>query len=265
MWPTWLWKCFGGNFRNRFKMDLTVLSTCPVCYEIIREPVMFPCKHEICLTCFKKSLETANHWCPICRKRISSWARRNVNNPVSSERKRKIEEVLAKCDINTLMKSTESTNDERCWKLSEPGEVRKDYLCELDKMQEERSMEESVGEEEARRLDIENQVFAAERAEEEKIGEAVARSVEQEEAKKRLDSDNQDEYDMQMAEVLSQEFILKQIDARKLQVEQDLKLAQKLSDHSNSSPCADQLPTKKKRPNTQTLKPITHWFHSLSN
>ena len=94
----------------RIKMDLTVLSTCPVCYEIIREPVMFPCKHEICLTCFKKSLETANHWCPICRKRISSWARRNVNNPVSSERKRKIEEVLAKCDINTLMKSTESTN-----------------------------------------------------------------------------------------------------------------------------------------------------------
>ncbi len=89
-------------------MDLTVLSTCPVCYEIIREPVMFPCKHEICLTCFKKSLETANHWCPICRKRISSWARRNVNNPVSSERKRKIDEVLAKCDI-TLLESTEST------------------------------------------------------------------------------------------------------------------------------------------------------------
>lgn len=70
------------------------LSRCPVCYEIVYEPVVFPCHHEVCLTCFNKSLETANLCCPLCRKRISSWARRNAQNPVCLKRKQQIEEAL---------------------------------------------------------------------------------------------------------------------------------------------------------------------------
>ncbi len=131
-----------------------LFTTCPVCYEIITEPVVFPCQHEICLLCFKKSLETANHCCPICRKRISSWARRNVRNPVSARRKQEIEKLMENYDVAALLKSTNGIFElvthlvDICWllylsfidegqmhrKLCEPGEVRKEYLCELRKV-----------------------------------------------------------------------------------------------------------------------------------
>ncbi len=75
-------------------MDQAVLTACPVCYEIITEPVTFPCQHEVCLLCFKRSLETANHWCPICRKRISSWARKNAKNPVNTQRKQELKKIM---------------------------------------------------------------------------------------------------------------------------------------------------------------------------
>ena len=78
--------------------NLPGLPRCPVCYEVIHEPVVFPCEHEVCLACFTKSLEAGNLCCPLCRKRISSWARRNARNPVCSKRKRQIEEVVAHFD-----------------------------------------------------------------------------------------------------------------------------------------------------------------------
>lgn len=68
---------------------------CPICYEIISEPVVYPCQHEVCKECFERSMETANLWCPLCRKRVSSWARRNVRNPVDAKRRIEIQKVLA--------------------------------------------------------------------------------------------------------------------------------------------------------------------------
>ena len=40
-------------------------------------------------------METANLWCPLCRKRVSSWARRNFRNPVDAYRRKEIQKVLA--------------------------------------------------------------------------------------------------------------------------------------------------------------------------
>ena len=40
-------------------------------------------------------METANLWCPLCRKRVSSWARRNFRNPVDVHRRKEIQKVLA--------------------------------------------------------------------------------------------------------------------------------------------------------------------------
>ena len=68
---------------------------CPICYEIIGEPVVYPCQHEVCKACFERSMETANLWCPLCRKRVSSWARRNFRNPVDTHRRKEIQKVLA--------------------------------------------------------------------------------------------------------------------------------------------------------------------------
>lgn len=51
--------------------------TCPICLQILIEPVVMPCEHELCKPCFKQNVEEANFLCPLCRMRISSWARKN--------------------------------------------------------------------------------------------------------------------------------------------------------------------------------------------
>ena len=40
------------------------------------EPVTMPCTHTLCMPCFKHNVEATSLTCPLCRKRISSWARR---------------------------------------------------------------------------------------------------------------------------------------------------------------------------------------------
>ena len=48
---------------------------CPICFFILIEPVSLPCLHRLCLACFDKQVEEVNYTCPICRHRISNWAR----------------------------------------------------------------------------------------------------------------------------------------------------------------------------------------------
>lgn len=54
--------------------------SCPICLEVLIEPVRMPCKHEICLECFNTMLDKTNLQCPMCRMRISTWARTATNN-----------------------------------------------------------------------------------------------------------------------------------------------------------------------------------------
>ena len=55
-------------------------NTCPICMYILIQPVTMPCKHELCLPCFKQNVEEANFCCPMCRLRISTWARKAARN-----------------------------------------------------------------------------------------------------------------------------------------------------------------------------------------
>lgn len=36
-----------------------------------------PCKHSLCMPCYKQVVEKANLCCPLCRLRISVWARKS--------------------------------------------------------------------------------------------------------------------------------------------------------------------------------------------
>ena len=51
-------------------------NICPICMYILIQPVTMPCSHELCLPCFKQNVEQANFCCPMCRMRISTWARK---------------------------------------------------------------------------------------------------------------------------------------------------------------------------------------------
>ena len=72
------------------------IAYCPVCFELITEPVVYPCVHEVCKACFEQCVATGNLHCPVCRHRISSWARRSKRNGcvVDEARQKKIAESL---------------------------------------------------------------------------------------------------------------------------------------------------------------------------
>lgn len=53
---------------------------CPICLEIFLEPVTLPCTHTFCKPCFLETVDKANICCPLCRKRVSTWARLNGRN-----------------------------------------------------------------------------------------------------------------------------------------------------------------------------------------
>ena len=42
------------------------------------QPVVMPCKHELCMLCFQTHVEKTSLCCPICRVRVSSWARKKA-------------------------------------------------------------------------------------------------------------------------------------------------------------------------------------------
>ena len=95
---------------------MACVPRCPICYDLIREPVVFPCGHEICRECFDHSLKTANFYCPLCRKRVSSWARRHARDPVDRRRKKELE-----LRMSELQEQRTTSEDGGCsynvWKL----------------------------------------------------------------------------------------------------------------------------------------------------
>ena len=46
------------------------MEGCPICYESIREQVVFECTHSICSDCWKQYILRNITICPICRKII---------------------------------------------------------------------------------------------------------------------------------------------------------------------------------------------------
>ena len=97
---------------------------CPICLTIMIEPVTTPCNHEMCLECFESNNDTNNLNCPICRKRLSSWARhaRNTNTLVNEEKWKEIKENFPDKVKNKLNKSEDdSSQDSSDSKCKYPG------------------------------------------------------------------------------------------------------------------------------------------------
>jgi len=62
-------------------LDLRVEDVgCPICLDILVEPITMPCDHKLCKPCFAKNLDLTSLECPFCKVRISIWARRAGKN-----------------------------------------------------------------------------------------------------------------------------------------------------------------------------------------
>ncbi|XP_069103655.1 E3 ubiquitin-protein ligase rnf168-like [Argopecten irradians] len=118
---------------------------CPICMSILIEPVTMPCSHTLCMPCFKQNVEEASLSCPLCRTRISVWARRATKNgnlvneklwnTIKTSYRDKVDKRLAGDD----------DDDNGVYlpiiQLSDPGEIRKEYEAEMEKLSKQREVE----------------------------------------------------------------------------------------------------------------------------
>ncbi|XP_036419084.1 E3 ubiquitin-protein ligase rnf168 [Colossoma macropomum] len=167
---------------------------CPICLEIFLEPVTLPCAHTFCKPCFLETVDKANLCCPLCRKRVSTWARLNGRNKtlVNLELWKRIQDAFpTQCqrrlngiddeeDINSLIPKP---------RVSQPGELRQEYEDQISKLVEEkRALEE-----------------AERRASEEYIQRLLAEEEERITEERRRQEKRQLEEDEKLARMLSQE------------------------------------------------------------
>ncbi|XP_034024135.1 E3 ubiquitin-protein ligase rnf168 [Thalassophryne amazonica] len=123
---------------------------CPVCLEMFLEPVTLPCTHTFCKSCFLESVDKTTLCCPMCRKRVSTWARLNskkktlVNEqlwrqiqtsfPTQCQRRLSGQDADVECDLELSGFVP---------RVSEPGELRQEYEDQISKLTEQkRTVEE---------------------------------------------------------------------------------------------------------------------------
>ncbi|XP_050389178.1 NKAP family protein [Patella vulgata] len=170
---------------------------CPICMNILIHPVTMPCQHELCMPCFKQNVEESSLLCPMCRTRIGTWARLSTkqNKLVNEKRWQEIQKLFPE-KVKRRLEGVESEEDEDdvletfhhpIVHIAEPGEIRKEYEEQLQKLQKQREVEQSKEEAESaaliRKLQLEEEERQRElerQAEEQRLkDEELARQLSQ--------------------------------------------------------------------------------------
>ncbi|CAN7997736.1 unnamed protein product [Ixodes hexagonus] len=192
--------------------------SCPVCLNVRDEPVTMPCGHGVCLACFHKSVQLANKECPLCRRRIGSWARRAtregtlVDEALRARIRRRLRNLpRSRREQQTGERPEETTRGFGAvvdHQLSTPGEIRLEF-------------------EEQTRLEAER--LERERLEQLRAGEALAQALALEERRAWQEQQEQMERrDRELALQLSAGESLASRGNVAQQVEADLRLARQL-------------------------------------
>ncbi|KAJ8410647.1 hypothetical protein AAFF_G00186040 [Aldrovandia affinis] len=166
---------------------------CPICLEIFLEPVTLPCAHTFCKPCFLETVDKANLCCPLCRRRVSTWARLHGRNKtlVNVELWRRLQEAFpTQCQRRLSGQDAEDMATEASRpRVCQPGEVRREYEDQISKLAEEkRALEE-----------------AEHRASEEYIQRLLLEEEERRAEERRALEERQLEEDERLARLLSQE------------------------------------------------------------
>ncbi|KAG1691681.1 E3 ubiquitin-protein ligase [Nymphon striatum] len=130
---------------------------CPICLDILMEPVTLPCNHELCKACFEETVQNVKLSCPLCQMRISNWMRKATKNNtlINKARWNEIKRLFPD-KVNDRLTGAETTTvdeDEISFqlpKISSPGLIRKEYELQLQRhemeMKEERERERKASE-----------------------------------------------------------------------------------------------------------------------
>ncbi|XP_034404421.1 E3 ubiquitin-protein ligase rnf168 [Cyclopterus lumpus] len=130
-----------GRTRGPLSLDD---CRCPVCLEIFMEPVTLPCTHTFCKACFLESVDKATLCCPLCRKRVSTWARLNSRNQTLVDQQ--LWDQIQTCfplQCQRRLTGQDAAEDEPgvsvCFpRVSQPGELKQEYEDQVTKLTEEK-------------------------------------------------------------------------------------------------------------------------------
>ncbi|KAL2096659.1 hypothetical protein ACEWY4_008807 [Coilia grayii] len=119
---------------------------CPICLEIFIEPVTLPCTHTLCKPCFLETVDKASMCCPLCRKRVSTWARHHGRNKtlVNVDLWQRIQNAFPEQCQRRLSGQEEDSSTVLVTtpKVCQPGELRREYEDEVSKLEKERRARE---------------------------------------------------------------------------------------------------------------------------
>ncbi|KAL3056840.1 hypothetical protein OYC64_007337 [Pagothenia borchgrevinki] len=114
---------------------------CPVCLEIFMEPVTLPCSHTFCKVCFLESVDKATLCCPLCRKRVSSWARLHSrkNSMVDQKLWSRIQSSFPRqCERRIRGEEEEPGVSVFFPRVCLPGELKQEYEDQVSRLTEEK-------------------------------------------------------------------------------------------------------------------------------
>ncbi|XP_038671039.1 E3 ubiquitin-protein ligase rnf168 isoform X1 [Scyliorhinus canicula] len=190
---------------------------CPVCRELLAEPVTPPCGHSLCLGCFQQTVAISNLNCPLCRRRLSNWARAKARGGslVNTELQEQIRQQFPQ------QRSEEASGQEvgrlrSQPQLSKPGEVRQEYEEQISKLKAERHARD------------EEELRASEDLIQKIMAEEKKQLLNEEQQRKQLD--DQSKKDEQLAKILSQE-----INSTSMTLPENVSHIRRTSSKSNSS------------------------------
>ncbi|XP_033976746.1 E3 ubiquitin-protein ligase rnf168 [Trematomus bernacchii] len=112
---------------------------CPVCLEIFMEPVTLPCSHTFCKVCFLESVDKATLCCPLCRKRVSSWARLHSrkNSMVDQKLWSRIQSSFPR-QCERRIRGEEEEPGVFFPRVCLPGELKQEYEDQVSRLTEEK-------------------------------------------------------------------------------------------------------------------------------
>nr|ACO15181.1 RING finger protein 168 [Caligus clemensi] len=120
---------------------------CPVCLCIPPDPIKLPCRHILCLTCFKQNVEITSLNCPLCKRRLSIWTRRlnasggpTVDHSVQKWLQDHENKPSTSCQVPDPVYNLENSLS---WLVSAPGKDTQDYLLNTN-LKEQRIIEEQL-------------------------------------------------------------------------------------------------------------------------
>ncbi|XP_054649449.1 E3 ubiquitin-protein ligase rnf168-like [Dunckerocampus dactyliophorus] len=181
----------GGKGKGKRSKTLSLDDcVCPVCLEMFLEPVTLPCTHTFCKECFLESVDKSTLCCPMCRKRVSTWARKNNKNktlvneklwsqiqisfPQHCQRRLNGQDAVTEDDMGVFFP-----------RVSQPGELKQEYQEQITKLTEEKreldEEERRASEEYIKRLlDEEEQLLTEERRrreEDERLAKVLSKEL----------------------------------------------------------------------------------------